>query len=126
MRYPFQLFAGNVFNQLDDFNGVQAVTFRQPEERDASGRGRTWSLDEDGSAHYGMLADFVEEVRQEGTAQDMQDLFNSAERYLRTWERTRQAAAAIPASGAVTPGKNAKGQNLLRPAPRPASALPLP
>ena len=126
VKYPFTLFTGAIFSQLPDFNGMKPVVFRQPEERDAAGNGRKWSLDEDGSAHYGMLADFVEEMRKEGTAQDMQDVFNSAERYLRTWERTREAAAAIPATGALLPGKNGKGQDLLRAAPRPASPLPLP
>ncbi len=118
VRYPYQLFAGSVFDELTDFSGQSPVTFFQPEERDASGAGRTWSLDEDGSAHYGMLSGMVQEVRLEGDAQDMQDLFNSAERFLQTWEQTLAASAAINAAGgAKTP------DGILRPAPKPVNPL---
>ena len=122
VKYPFQLFTGTIFNQIADFNGKTAVTFNQPEERNAAGLGRTWSLDEDGSAHYGMLSDFVQEMRLEGTPQDMTDLFNSAERYLQTWEQTLVASAAIVQDGgtARTPA------GILRPAPKPANPLALP
>lgn len=121
VKYPFQLFTGTVFSSLADFNGKTAVTFAQPEERNAAGVGRTWSLDEDGSAHYGMLSDFVQEMRLEGTPQNMQDLFNSAERYLRTWEQTQRASKAIAdAGGAKTPA------GILRPAPKPVNPLALP
>lgn len=121
VKYPFQLFTGSTFDQIPDFQGKTAVTFNQPEERNAAGEGRTWSLDEDGSAHYGMLSDFVQEMRLEGTPQDMSDLFNAAERYLQTWEQTLKASADIVAAGgAKTPA------GILRPAPKPANPLALP
>ncbi len=121
VKYPFQLFTGTIFKDMPDFTGKTAVTFAQPEERNAAGVGRTWSLDEDGSAHYGMLSDFVQEMRLEGTPQNMQDLFNSAERYLRTWQKTLDASDAIvKAGGAKTPA------GILRPAPKPANPLALP
>ena len=101
--YPFVLFKGAPFDALPDFANATGVTFRQPEERDASGAGRTWHEDQDGNAHYGMMADTVQEMRLEGSAEDMRDLFNSAEGYLRTWEKTLASAAAISAKGIVTP-----------------------
>ncbi len=113
VKYPFILFTGAPFDQLPDFAGKTGVVFNQPEERDAGGKGRTWSQDKDGNAHYGMMADFVEEMRQEGSPQDMQTLFNAAEVYLQTWERTLAAADGIQKKGIVTPA------GVLRAAPKP-------
>lgn len=113
VKYPYTLFTGAPFSELPDFAGKTGVTFRQPEERNAAGAGRTWSQDLDGNAHYGMMSDFVEEMRQEGTPQDMRDLFNSAEVYLQTWERTEASQAAIRQKGIVTP------PGVLRAAPGP-------
>ncbi|MES2908783.1 MAG: hypothetical protein V4688_06445 [Pseudomonadota bacterium] len=122
VKYPFQLFDGTIFDEITDFQNKTAVTFNQPEERNAAGEGRTWSLDEDGSAHYGMLSDFVQEMRLEGTPQDMTDLFNSAERYLQTWEQTLKARDAIVKDG----GTARTPVGILRPAPKPANPLALP
>lgn len=119
LKYPFVLFKGAPFDALPDFANATAVTFNQPEERNATGAGRTWHEDMDGNAHYGMMADTVQEMRLEGSAQDMRDLFNSAEVYLRTWEKTLASAAAINTKGIVTP------TGVLRPAPAPASASPV-
>lgn len=113
--YPYTLFTGAPFSSLPDFAGKSGVRFDQPEERDAAGNGRTWSLDADGSAHYGMLSGMVEEVRKEGTPQHMQALFDSAEVYLQTWERTLAASAEINRKGFVTP------PGVLRAAPTPAT-----
>jgi hypothetical protein len=63
---------------------------------------RSWHIAADGSAHYGMLSEMVEGMRAHGTPEQMQALFNSAERYLQTWERTEDAAAAIEANQGVT------------------------
>lgn len=113
VKYPFTLFTGAPFSSLPDFAGKSGVVFEQPEERDNTGSGRTWSQDLDGNAHYGMMSDFVEEMRQEGTPQDMRDLFNSAEVYLQTWERTLASRDAILQKGIVTP------PGVLRAAPGP-------
>ncbi len=120
VNYPFVLFKGAPFDALPDFANAQPVTFHQPEERDASGMGRTWHVDVDGNAHYGMMADTVQEMRLEATPQQMQMLFNAAEVYLQTWERTEASSAAINRKGIVTPA------GILRAAPVPASPLPLP
>lgn len=101
VTYPYRLFEGSVFNELAEFNAVEGVTFEQPRTIAPDGSGRTWSLDMDGSAQYGMLSGFVQEMRLEGNAQEMRDLFNSAEAYLRTWERTLAASRAINSAGGV-------------------------
>ena len=98
VTYPFTLFRGPVFDQLPDFTVQDAsVRFEQPR----SGA-RSWHITVDGSAHYGMLSEMVEGMRQHDTPEQMQALFNSAERYLQTWERTEDAAAAIEANQGVT------------------------
>lgn len=118
--YPYTLFTGAPFSTLPDFSGVQGVVFNQEEERDADGNGRTWSLDVDGSAHYGMLSGMVQEVRLEGTPEHMQHLFDSAEVYLQTWERTLASSAAINAQGFQVPA------GVLRAAPVPSSPVSTP
>ena len=112
--YPYTLFEGAIFDELDDFDTISGVTFNQPEVRDADGNGRTWHLDMDGSAHHGMLSGMVQEMRLHGTPEHMQFLFNAAEAYLQTWERTENSAAEIQANGFIQPT-----QSPLRAAPTP-------
>ena len=118
ISYPFTLFSEPNFAPLSEFESARSLRFEQPEERDAQGRGRTWNQDLDGNAHYGMLADTVQEMQIEGNPQQLRDVYHSAEVYLQTWERTVAARNAIAATGetAVPPG-------LLRAAPRPASPV---
>ena len=120
VTYPYRLFDNEFMSKLPAMQALKplSVRFDQPEERDDQGRGRTWSLDEDGSAHYGMMSGFVREVQLEGSAQDLQDVFNSAEGFLRTWERTEQSKEAIiKAQGPATP------EGVLRAAPVSSSPL---
>ncbi len=114
VKYPYRLFDPDFMNKLPAMRALspQSVRFDQPEERDDQGRGRTWSLDEDGSAHYGMMSGFVREVQLEGSAQDLQDVFNSAEGFLRTWEGTEAAKQAI-----ITNGGPRTPDGILRAAP---------
>lgn len=129
VTYPFTLFAGGVFDQLPEFDNIAGVTFEQPDVRDPDGNGRNWHVDEDGNAHYGMLADQVQEIQLEGTAQDMRDLFNAAELYLQMWERTVASQQSILSK---TENDNADADTLgnvvmpadpiLRPAPVPDEA----
>ncbi|MGH8453932.1 MAG: hypothetical protein ACRES4_06355, partial [Nevskiales bacterium] len=112
--YPFVLFDGEPFDSLTGFNGVAGVEFQQPSSSDVNGNvKRTWHEDIDGNAHHGMISDFIQEIRLEGTPEQMKDLFNSAEAYLQTWERTEAARNAIATNGLVTP------PGILRPAPAP-------
>ncbi|MDR3417553.1 MAG: hypothetical protein P4L83_15360 [Nevskia sp.] len=80
VSYPFTLFQGGDWGS--DFAGVQPVTFDQQRTGE-----RSFDTDVDGFAHYGMMPDFVEEVRIEGGAAALGDLFHSAEAYLEMWER---------------------------------------
>ncbi len=85
VAYPFTLFQGTEWND-PMFAGLAPVKFdRQtiPESQ------KTWDVNEVSSgAHYGMIADFVEEVRIEGGKDALKALYQSAEAYLQMWEQT--------------------------------------
>jgi hypothetical protein len=58
-----------------------------PLTRHTAGR-RDFDVNLDGVAHYGLLPDFVQDLRNVGLSQrDLAPLFRSAEDYIRTWER---------------------------------------
>lgn len=80
VSYPFTLFSGADWGS--DFNGIKPVVF----ERQRSGE-RVYDTDRDGQAHYGLIADWVEEVRLEGGREALTPLYRSAEVYLQMWER---------------------------------------
>ncbi|HEX4872172.1 MAG TPA: hypothetical protein VFV27_07665 [Nevskiaceae bacterium] len=104
LRYPFTFFKGPVWDQIPEFAAVQPVVFEASSMADAeTGEGRRWHLDEDGAAHYGMIADAIEELRIEGGAELIRDTYLSAEVYLQMWERTEAAAAAIRRQGLQVP-----------------------
>jgi microsomal dipeptidase-like Zn-dependent dipeptidase len=81
-----------------DFNGVGAhpaprtgVTYpfrSYPDgplvDRQRTGQ-RVWDINTDGGAHVGLVPDWVEQVRQLGGDQLVQELLGGAESYLRTW-----------------------------------------
>ena len=79
--YPFTLFRGPEWGP--EFDGVAPVTF----DHQVTGE-RVYDINEEGWAHYGLVADFVEEVRIEGGQPALDALFHSAEAYLQMWERT--------------------------------------
>ncbi|HKY90672.1 MAG TPA: hypothetical protein VJM11_06500, partial [Nevskiaceae bacterium] len=81
VTYPFTLFKGPGWGP--EFEGIAPVTF----DRQVTGE-RTFDGNTEGQAHYGLVADFVEEVRIEGGEEATRHLFNSAEAYLQMWERT--------------------------------------
>jgi microsomal dipeptidase-like Zn-dependent dipeptidase len=54
--------------------------------RQRTGR-RVYDLNTDGMAHYGLLADLVADMRQQGARAALRSLFGSAEAYLRMWRR---------------------------------------
>ncbi|WP_438043173.1 peptidase M19 [Sorangium sp. So ce128] len=81
VSYPFTLFQGPGWGP--QFAGIAPVTF----DRQVSGE-RVYDTDVDGMAHYGMVADWVEEVRLEGGEAALTALYSSAEAYLQMWERT--------------------------------------
>ena len=102
---------GGGFEALPELAALPALRFEQPSARDPDGNGRDWHVDTDGNAHHGMAADSIEELRLEGQPEQLRDVYRSAEAYVRFWERTRAAQAAIVRKGLVVP------PGLLREAP---------
>lgn len=86
--YPFQLFSGpdwgNLFAAIEPLS-VELLSIPQS--------GKFWHIDEVGMAHYGLVADFVEEVRLESGAEGLNALYSSAEAYVQMWERVYQRAS---------------------------------
>jgi microsomal dipeptidase-like Zn-dependent dipeptidase len=74
LRYPFKSYDGK-------------VTF----VREQTGT-RTFDLNTDGVAHYGLVADLVADMEQTGGRRALAPLFRSAEAYLRTWQRAMHHA----------------------------------
>jgi microsomal dipeptidase-like Zn-dependent dipeptidase len=54
-------------------------------QREQSGS-RSFDLNTDGVAHYGLIADLIADMQQHGGAPAVRTLFRSAEAYLRMWE----------------------------------------
>lgn len=51
-------------------------------------KGKTWNYNIDGMAHYGLMVDFFQDLKNVGmTNKDMSVLFNSAEDFAKMWER---------------------------------------
>ncbi len=49
---------------------------------------KEWDFNLDGLAHYGLLPDFIQDLRNCGLDRgDLRPLFRSAEDYIRLWER---------------------------------------
>lgn len=70
LRYPFTNEFGLVF------------------DRQVSGN-RTLDLNRDGVAHYGLVADEIEDIRQRAGSETYEAIMNSAEGYLQMWERAQ-------------------------------------
>jgi hypothetical protein len=82
VTYPFKSYAGN-------------VTFR----REVWGQ-RTFDLNQDGLANYGLYADWLHSVQLAGGNTMMHDMFQGAESYLQMWER----ADGVPATSCFAAG----------------------
>jgi len=54
-------------------------------QREQSGS-RTFDLNTDGVAHYGLIPDLLADMQQHGGGSQLRSLFRSAEAYLRTWQ----------------------------------------
>lgn len=66
----------------------------RPLERSKAGIRRDFDINIDGMAHYGMLPDFLQDLRNVGlTAQDLAPLFRSAYDYIQMWTACQQNAA---------------------------------
>ena len=84
------------------------VTF----DRQVSGQ-RTWDVNVDGVAQYGLHPDWMEQLRLLAGRPIADDLMNGAEAYLQTWER----AIGVPATACLTPPRRPRAERL-----RPAEA----
>jgi hypothetical protein len=70
-----------------------------PLERCHAGPRRDFDINLDGMAHYGMLPDFLQDMRNQGLAiEDFAPLFRSAEDYVQVWEKCQSRSAAINAA----------------------------
>lgn len=71
---------------------------------------RLFDINADGLAHAGMLPDFIEDLRKVGvTDHDLAPLFNSAEAYIRMWERAEEDHVAPTTNAARSAEPNADG-----------------
>ncbi len=110
VTYPFTSYRGDV--TLD---------------RQVSGR-RTFDVNTDGTAHYGLIPDWVEDLRLDAGDAIARDMFRGSEAYLETWERAygvapescRPAGSAIRRSGSGPLVLGTEAFDLLREAGQPA------
>jgi len=71
----------------------------RPLDRSVAGPHRDFDINIDGMAHYGMLPDFLQDLKNVGlTAQDLVPLFRSAYDYIQMWNACEQRAAQLPGS----------------------------
>ncbi|MFJ9341860.1 discoidin domain-containing protein [Streptomyces sp. NPDC101733] len=77
-------------------------------DRQTTGQ-RTWDLNTDGAAHYGLVPDWIEDIRQVGGQDVVDDLFRGAESYLTTWGAAERHKAGVNlASGASASASSAE------------------
>ena len=55
---------------------------------------RVFDLNKDGVAHYGMVADHIEDMREQSNPRVYEAVMQSAEAYLQMWERASSNANA--------------------------------
>jgi len=75
LNYPFTSEFGLVFNKQKSGN-------------------RTFELSKDGIAHYGMVADHLQDIRENTSQRIYESVMNSAEAYLQMWERAEASTAS--------------------------------
>ncbi len=67
-----------------------------PLERNTAGPRRDFDINLDGLAHYGLLPDFLQDLRNQGLAiEDLAVLFRSAHDYVQVWATCEQRSAAL-------------------------------
>ncbi|MDT9685353.1 discoidin domain-containing protein [Streptomyces sp. TRM76323] len=78
-------------------------------DRQTTGQ-RTWDLNTDGAAHYGLVPDWLEDIRVTGGQDVVDDLLLGAESYLRTWSASeRHDPGANLAAGATATASSTQG-----------------
>lgn len=74
------------------FTGIMGGTFN----RQVTG-GKTFDFNTDGGAHYGLMADFFADLKRQGlTDAELDPLLNSAETYIRLWEKVNDSDLTPP------------------------------
>jgi microsomal dipeptidase-like Zn-dependent dipeptidase len=91
----------NLVNGINEltvlWNRVNAPGTAPPLTRSTAGPIRDFDYNLDGLAHYGMLPDMLQDLRNVGLpAKVFTSFFASAERYIQVWERSVAVAATIP------------------------------
>lgn len=77
-------------------------------DRQTAGQ-RTWDLNTDGAAHYGLVPDWIEDIRNVGGQDVVDDLFRGAESYLTTWGASERHQASVNlASGSAASASSAE------------------
>ncbi|MFN4144526.1 MAG: hypothetical protein ACK4GN_01795, partial [Runella sp.] len=57
---------------------------------------REWDFNLEGLAHYGLIPDFLQDCKNVGlTPQQLKPLFNSAEDYIKMWEKAENAKSRV-------------------------------
>ncbi|MFE6871384.1 discoidin domain-containing protein [Kitasatospora sp. NPDC057692] len=75
----------------------------------ATAGSRTWDVNTDGAAHYGLVPDWVEDIRQVGGQDVVDDLFRGAESYLTTWGASERHRSEVNlAAGATAAASSAE------------------
>lgn len=73
---------------------------------------RDWDYNLDGMAHYGMIPDFIQDLKNVGIRIDqMMPLFSSAEEYIRMWEKTDSASGKKSVCTTTSSSINESGCN---------------
>ncbi|WPW33185.1 discoidin domain-containing protein [Streptomyces atratus] len=73
---------------------------------------RTWDFNTDGAAHYGLVPDWIEDIRIVGGQEVVDDLFTGAESYLRTWGNAEKHKSGVNlASGAAASASTSEWWN---------------
>lgn len=98
ISYPFTMFQGADWSGIFD-SGVtfEPLTF---ELSTVEASGKEFDINVGGQYHYGLVADFVEQVRVGGGNDALTALYNSAETYLQMWERTLESRDAFNGANA--------------------------
>lgn len=77
-----------LLNQAFDYYTIMRRPGNNEPLTPSSTLGKTWDYNIDGMAHYGMMVDFFQDLKNVGMKpKDMSVLFNSAEDFAKMWER---------------------------------------
>ncbi|MEU0111535.1 discoidin domain-containing protein [Streptomyces sp. NPDC006251] len=73
---------------------------------------RTWDLNTDGAAHYGLVPDWIEDIRRVGGQDVVNDLLRGAESYLDTWRASENHEAETDLATGATPSASSSEWSL--------------